>query len=86
MNYYRFFRNFEEEACKSDTEFLDKIDQGFVENVAAPKIAKNYYKLPQEALLSDVILCIREDEAKHRDRNHEFADSFETKDLPSHQQ
>lgn len=83
---HRVVGYFEEEACKSYTEFLEKIDQGLVENVAAPKIAKVYYKLPNDALLRDVVLRIREDEAKHRDRNHEFADSFENKDLPSHQQ
>jgi ubiquinol oxidase len=83
---HRVVGYFEEEACKSYTEFLEKIDQGLVENVAAPKIAKDYYKLPHDALLRDVVLRIREDEAKHRDRNHEFADSFENEDLPSHQQ
>ena len=83
---HRVVGYFEEEACKSYTEFLDKIDEGVVENVAAPKIARDYYKLPQDALLRDVVLRIREDEAQHRDRNHEFADSFESNDLPSHQQ
>ena len=83
---HRVVGYFEEEACKSYSEFLEKIDQGIVENVPAPKIAKDYYKLPHDALLRDVVLRIREDEAQHRDRNHEFADSFESNDLPSHQQ
>lgn len=83
---HRVVGYFEEEACKSYTEFLEKIDEGIVENVPAPKIAKDYYKLPHDALLRDVVLRIREDEAQHRDRNHEFADSFESNDLPSHQQ
>lgn len=83
---HRVVGYFEEEACKSYTEFLEKIDEGVVENVPAPKIAKDYYKLPHDALLRDVVLRIREDEAQHRDRNHEFADSFESNDLPSHQQ
>ena len=83
---HRVVGYFEEEACKSYTEFLEKIDSGEVENVAAPDIAKNYYQLADDALLRDVILRIRNDEAEHRDRNHEFADSFQNKDLPSHQQ
>ena len=83
---HRVVGYFEEEACKSYTEFLEKIDCGEVENVAAPAIARNYYKLDDDALLRDVILRIRDDEAQHRDRNHEFADSFQNKDLPSHQQ
>lgn len=36
-------------------------------------------------MLRDVILKIRKDEAKHRDRNHSFADAYETHDLPAHQ-
>ena len=83
---HRVVGYFEEEACKSYTEFLEKIDCGEVENVAAPEIARKYYKLADDALLRDVILRIRDDEAEHRDRNHEFADSFENNDLPSHQQ
>lgn len=83
---HRVVGYFEEEACKSYTEFLEKIDSGEVENVAAPEIAKNYYQLPADALLRDVILRIRDDEAEHRDRNHEFANSFENNELPSHQQ
>ncbi|WP_022943187.1 alternative oxidase [Psychromonas hadalis] len=83
---HRVVGYFEEEACKSYTEFLEKIENGEVENVAAPAIAISYYKLAEDARLMDVILLIREDEAKHRDRNHEFADAFENNDLPSHQQ
>ena len=83
---HRVVGYFEEEACKSYTEFLEKIDSGEVENVAAPEIAINYYQLSDEARLREVVLHIRNDEAEHRDRNHEFANSFESNDLPSHQQ
>lgn len=83
---HRVVGYFEEEACKSYTEFLEKIESGEVENIAAPAIAISYYKLPQDARLIDVILLIREDEAQHRDRNHEFANSFENNELPAHQQ
>jgi ubiquinol oxidase len=83
---HRVVGYFEEEACKSYTEFLEKIESGEVENIPAPKIAISYYKLPEDARLVDVILLIREDEAQHRDRNHEFANSFENNELPSHQQ
>ncbi|OEF86361.1 alternative oxidase [Vibrio breoganii] len=82
---HRIVGYFEEEACKSYTEYLEKIDSGAVENVAAPEIAIKYYNLPTDARLRDVILLIREDEAKHRDRNHEFADSYQAKELPAHQ-
>ncbi|MUJ36470.1 alternative oxidase [Aliivibrio fischeri] len=82
---HRVVGYFEEEACKSYTEYLAKIDEGAVENEAAPQIAIDYYQLPSDAMLRDVILKIRNDEAKHRDRNHSFADAYETHDLPAHQ-
>ncbi|MBD1558079.1 oxidase [Vibrio sp. S9_S30] len=82
---HRVVGYFEEEACKSYTEYLGKIDGGEVENVPAPKIAISYYQLPSDAMLRDVILQIRNDEAKHRDRNHSFADAYETQNLPAHQ-
>lgn len=82
---HRVVGYFEEEACKSYTEFLAKIDDHTVDNISAPKIAKDYYNLNEDARLRDVILKIREDESKHRDRNHDFANSFEYGDLPEHQ-
>lgn len=82
---HRIVGYFEEEACKSYTEFLEKIDNGDIENISAPEIAINYYNLKHDAKLRDVIIRIREDEAKHRDRNHYFADAYEKKSLPEHQ-
>ncbi|MGR5063371.1 alternative oxidase [Photobacterium sp. DNB22_13_2] len=82
---HRVVGYFEEEACKSYTEYLEKIDAGEVENTSAPDIAINYYNLAANAKLRDVVLRIREDEAGHRDRNHNFADAYENKTLPAHQ-
>lgn len=81
---HRIVGYFEEEACKSYTEYLDKIDSGELEKIQAPEIAVNYYQLPAGATLRDVILRIRDDEAGHRDRNHGFADAYELKHLPAH--
>lgn len=81
---HRVVGYFEEEACKSYTEYLNKIDDGEVDNIAAPQIAIEYYQLPPDAKLRDVILKIRNDEANHRDRNHSFADAYETNNLPQH--
>jgi len=38
------------------------------------KEAIEYYNLPKNAKLRDVILAIRADEACHREVNHHFAD------------
>ena len=66
----------EEEAVVSYTQYLAEIDAGRVENVAAPRVAIEYWNLPEEARLRDVVLVIRADEAGHRDRNHEMADEL----------
>jgi ubiquinol oxidase len=71
---HRVVGYFEEEAVYSYTEYLGGIDKGLYENVPAPQIAIDYWKLPADARLRDVVLKIRDDEAGHRDVNHGFAD------------
>lgn len=73
---HRVVGYFEEEAVTSYTQYLEEIDSGRHENVEAPQIAIDYWKLPKDARLRDVVLAVREDEAGHRDRNHAFADSM----------
>ncbi len=46
------------------------------ENVPAPQIAIDYWKLAPDARLRDVVLVIRDDEAGHRNVNHGFADTL----------
>ncbi|CAN1252621.1 hypothetical protein LINPERPRIM_LOCUS8095 [Linum perenne] len=64
----------EEEAIHSYTEFLKDIKDGKIENVAAPAIAIDYWRLPKDSTLEDVITVIRADEAHHRDVNHFASD------------
>lgn len=71
---HRVVGYFEEEAVISYTHFLAEIDEGRAANVAAPAIARHYWKLPDDATLRDVVLVVRADEAHHRDVNHGFAD------------
>jgi ubiquinol oxidase len=66
----------EEEAVISYTQYLAEIDAGRVENVPAPQIAKDYWNLPDDATLRDVVIVIRADEAEHRDTNHRFANDI----------
>ncbi|MEL7115987.1 MAG: alternative oxidase [Pseudomonadota bacterium] len=66
----------EEEAVVSYTQYLEMIDNGKVENVPAPQIAKDYWKLADDATLRDVVIVVRADEAGHRDRNHEMSDQL----------
>ncbi len=71
---HRLVGYFEEQAVVSYTLYLAEIDAGRVENVAAPDIAIRYWKLAPQARLRDMVLAVRDDECKHRDVNHGFAD------------
>lgn len=73
---HRFVGYLEEEAVYSYTEYLAGVDDGTYRNVAAPIIAIEYWKLPRDACLREVIIAVRADEAKHRDVNHEFASAL----------
>ena len=79
---HRVVGYFEEEAVTSYTQYLEEIDAGRHPNVPAPQVAIDYWKLPGDATLRDVVLAVREDEARHRDRNHGFADVLERGDQP----
>jgi ubiquinol oxidase len=73
---HRLVGYFEEQAVVSYTQYLQEIDAGRVENVRAPKIARDYWQLADDARLRDVVLAVRADEAGHRDVNHGFADEL----------
>ncbi|MGS5087290.1 alternative oxidase [Hydrogenophaga sp. A37] len=73
---HRLVGYFEEEAVLSYTLYLAEIDAGRVPNVAAPAIAKSYWKLADDATLRDVVLVVRADEAHHRDVNHGLANQL----------
>nr|XP_039255749.1 alternative oxidase, mitochondrial-like isoform X1 [Styela clava] len=70
---HRFVGYLEEEAVKTYTTCLQAIDEGELKmwcRMKAPEIAIEYWKLPQDAMMRDVILAIRADEAHHRTVNH----------------
>ena len=73
---HRVVGYFEEEAVYSYTEYLTGVDAGKYENIPAPQIAIDYWKLPADARLREVIVAVRLDEANHRDVNHDFADQL----------
>ena len=73
---HRMVGYFEEQAVISYTEYLTCIENGEIENVSAPKIARDYYKLPATARLSDVVKAVRADEMKHSRTNHRMANEL----------
>jgi ubiquinol oxidase len=73
---HRLVGYFEEEAVLSYTRFLEEIDSGRIACVPAPAIAREYWRLPADASLRDVVIAVRADEMGHRDVNHAFADTL----------
>ena len=73
---HRFVGYLEEEAIVSYTEYLHQIDVGHHDNGPAPRIAIEYWKLPGDARLRDVVVAVRADEARHRDVNHALSDAI----------
>src|SRR3546814_1202686 len=80
---HRVVGYFEEEAVISYTHYLAEIDEGRSPNVPAPKIAKDYWGLPADATLRDVVLVVRADEAHHSDVNHGFANELRSEEHTS---
>ncbi len=76
---HRVVGYFEEQAIHSYTTYLELIDSGEIKNIDAPEIAINYWKLPPNATLRDVVLVTRADEVVHRDVNHTLADNLAKK-------
>jgi ubiquinol oxidase len=73
---HRMIGYFENQAVVSYTQYLEEIDAGRVENIPAPQIAINYYKLAENATLRDIVIAVRADEQGHADVNHSMADSL----------
>jgi len=84
---HRMVGYLEEEAIHSYTEYLKDLDAGKIENVPAPAIAIDYWRLPADATLRDVVMVVRADEAHHRDVNHFASDIHyngqELKEIPA---
>ena len=72
---HRMIAYFEEEAVRSYTDYLAMVENGEVENVPAPQLAIDYYKMKKTARLSDLIKYVRADEEHHSKVNHKYADA-----------
>ncbi len=71
---HRMVGYFEDQAVVSYTHYLEEIDAGRTANIPAPKIARDYYQLAENATLRDVLIAVRADEQGHADVNHGMAD------------
>ena len=71
---HRMIGYFEDEAVKSYTDYLERVESGELENFQAPILAIQYYGLDRNAKLSDLIRAVREDEQKLSKVNDSYAD------------
>jgi len=73
---HRFVGHLEEEAVRTYTHAINDLDAGKLPkwtNLKGPTIAIQYWQMPEDATLRDVLLAIRADEAAHSHVNHTFA-------------
>lgn len=72
---HRFVGYLEEEAIVTYTRCIEDIEAGRLpgwRTRPAPPIAIDYWKMPENATMLDLIYYVRADEAKHREVNHTF--------------
>ena len=82
---HRFVGFLEEEAVTTYTHIIADLDAGKLPEwsaMPASALAKSYWRLPESAMMRDVLLAIRADEAIHRDVNHVFASIKKTDKNP----
>ncbi|THH01563.1 hypothetical protein EW026_g1153 [Hermanssonia centrifuga] len=73
---HRFVAYLEEEAVVTYTRCIQDFEAGHLpawKDMPAPEIAKDYWRLNDDAKLLDVIYAVRSDESTHRFVNHSLA-------------
>ncbi|OBZ71227.1 Alternative oxidase, mitochondrial [Grifola frondosa] len=73
---HRFVGHLEEEAVLTYTRCIKEIENGRIPewtSLPAPEIAKDYWRLGDDAKFLDVIYAVRSDESTHRFVNHSLA-------------
>lgn len=81
---HRFVGALEEEAVRTYTHCVNDIQTGLLpewKEMPAPQIAKDYWRLPEDAMMLDVVKAVRADEATHRFVNHSLANLEYKKDF-----
>jgi ubiquinol oxidase len=71
---HRLVGYIEEEACLSYSQYHTMIVDGRVQNIEVPPHLLAYWNLPEGSRLKELVLAVREDEARHRDANHSRAE------------
>ncbi|PBK97828.1 AOX-domain-containing protein [Armillaria gallica] len=72
---HRFVGHLEEEAVVTYTHCIQEMEAGRVpewSDMPAPQIAIDYWRLPSDSKMLDVICSVRSDETTHRFVNHSY--------------
>ncbi len=78
----RYFEEYavdEYSKMATDSKFVDTLH-----TMKAPQFARSYYHLPADACFRDVLCCICNDEAHHRDTQHHVANTIRMHQLHMH--
>lgn len=81
---HRFVGALEEEAVRTYTHCIEDVTNGLVpewNDKPAPQIAIDYWRMPADSTLLDVIKAVRADEATHRFVNHSLANLNQKEDF-----
>jgi len=73
---HRFVGVLEEEAVSTYTNLINELEAGRLpewEDKPAPQIAIEYWRLPKDAKMLDMVYAVRSDESTHRFVNHSLA-------------
>lgn len=82
---HRFVGYLEEQAVVTYTSIIKDMDDGklpMLKGLSAPDVAIVYWQLPEDAMMRDVFLAIRADEAHHRIVNHTLGSMDESEKNP----
>ncbi|KAL1748043.1 alternative oxidase-domain-containing protein [Schizophyllum fasciatum] len=81
---HRFVGYLEEEAVRTYSHCIQDMENNLVpewRTAPAPQIAIDYWRLPQNATMLDVIYAVRADESSHRFVNHSLANLNQKTDV-----
>ncbi|KAF8349322.1 mitochondrial alternative oxidase [Amanita rubescens] len=81
---HRFVGYLEEEAVITYSQAIKDLEAGYLPewaNLSAPDIAVDYWRLPPNAKMVDVLYAVRSDESTHRFVNHSLANLDHYKDV-----
>jgi len=82
---HRFVGYMKEQSIRTYSHAIKDMKEGKLkqwDTLAAPKVARRYWNMGEDAKFKDVLYYIRADEILHREINHHFADMKKSEPMP----